>query len=179
MGDLTKGAPIYSESDSDDRVHSKILDAADPDGVGKQASVSDNELHTKARTMDGNGNANSPSNPIFVNEVSSGQTVEDDDDEAVDVAKNASASHTFSPAADSNVKKLIFTSSGSAKFEVQIGAPAGEVRKFVAMIGDQGGTKEIDIDYNMPVLSTDNIKIVKTNLAPAQSLYSYVALENS
>lgn len=178
MTDLTKGAPVYSEADSDDLLLNKLVDGTDPLGVDKQCQVSEKELHTKARTMDGNGNANSAANPIYVNEVSSGQTVEQSEDEAVDVAKNASADHDFSPAAESRAKEIICSASGSAKFEVLIGVALSEVKRFTLFVGDQGGTVEKKFDYAESVLATENVKVTKTNLAPAQSLYSTIVLEN-
>lgn len=49
MSDFNSSLPIRSESDGTDaRVHTKIVDYADPSGTNKQAQVSDNALHVKA-----------------------------------------------------------------------------------------------------------------------------------
>ena len=48
MDDYTSGLPIRSEKDGlDERVHTKIVDFTDPDGVDKQVEVSEKLIHNR------------------------------------------------------------------------------------------------------------------------------------
>ena len=48
MADYDSGLPIRTEADgADERVHTKIVDYADPDGASKQLEVSEGKAHTR------------------------------------------------------------------------------------------------------------------------------------
>ena len=56
MADYDSSLPIRTEADGlDERLHSKLVDFADPDGTGKQVEVSEKLLHVRKFAKDSDG----------------------------------------------------------------------------------------------------------------------------
>lgn len=91
------------------------------------------------------------------------------------VAAAASVNHDYSAAGGAFLlDKIVVSSSGASKAEIEIGQAGLGVPKLVVFIPSEGGTKEVKFDPQLSVPNTEEVRIVHTNRNKnkAQDLYS-------
>lgn len=153
------------------------------DGSGlAQIDLADHAItNTNALPISKDNSANSETNPIFVQTVTtavSGAEIHDFD-QAAAVAADSTSNHDYTVANTTFLlKSVIVSASGNGKFEVQVGPLAGLVTKAVGFLtGREGDTKQIDFcpAIEIPSTSTGTIRIIRTNREnQAQDLYSTI-----
>jgi len=126
-------------------------------------------LADDAIKISGNANANTETNPIFVQNVStviSGEEVHNYDT-SVNVAVDTADNHDYAVTGTSFLlKSVIVSASGNVKFEVQTGPVATLVTRAVGFLnGRQGDTQQLFFDppIEVPVASTGTVRIARTN----------------
>lgn len=113
-------------------------------------------------------NANSETNPIFVQVVStavSGEEVQDYDTAAA-VAKDASDNHDYTVAGTTFLlKSVIVAASGAMKVEIQAGPLASLVTKAVIFTTASKLTEQVFFDppIEVPVTSTGTVRLIRRN----------------
>lgn len=175
MSDRIGSQPVRTESDVDEKLQSKIVDYTTP-SQGMEVD-SDGDAHVKAKLRDDAGDAfGTSSNPVFVAQGDNSNVEIHDFDEGVDIAKDASDDHLYSPANNTKVKSLHLSASGLAKFEVKFGPTAGQVLKYVYF--NSASKPSLDVQFPAPIElagGADSLTVTRTNLDnQAQSLYSTV-----
>jgi len=174
MADIDSGLPVRSVQDVDERLQSKIVDFTTP-SQGMEVDA-DNDAHVKAKLRDDSGAAfGVESNPIYVTPTDNPQDEIHDFDVATAIAKDASADHSYSPAAGAKIKSVHLSASGHAKFEISFGVTASEVLKYVYFNSTAKPSEEFTFPAPITLASTDTMIITKTNLDnQAQDLYSTI-----
>ena len=125
--------------------------------------------------------ANAELNPLYVynvNTVTSGNEQQDYEEE-VDIASDASANHDYTVAGTTFLlKQIIVSGSGSYKYEVQVGAIAALATVMVGFsTGRQGDTDSITfaVPIEVPATGTGTVRVVVTNRqGTAVSIYSTI-----
>lgn len=123
---------------------------------------------------------NTALNPIFVQVVTTGVSSNEihDYDTAASVAGDATDNHDYTVTGTTFLlKRVIMSSSGGSKVEVQTGPVAGLASKAVAFIPKEGGTQQLVFDppIEVPVTSTGTVRLIRTNRqGSAQDLYSTI-----
>ena len=125
--------------------------------------------------------ANSETNPIFVQPVTtaiSGQEIHDYD-VAVAVASDSTSNHDYAVTGTTFfLKSVIISGSGNIKAEIQAGPTASLVTKAVVFLtGRQGDTKQVDFNppIEVPITATGIVRVIKTNRqGTATDLYSTI-----
>jgi hypothetical protein len=128
------------------------------------------------------GTANSETNPIYVQVVTgvvSGVEVHDYN-EGVDVAKDATDTHTIAVTAATTfmVKSVIVAASGSARYELQTGSPTGTFTTH-AMLFTGPGQLSFQAHFDPPIelahATDEEVRVIRRNDDnAAQSIYSTV-----
>jgi len=148
-------------------------------------SASDFDIRNLTLTDDAvkvskDSNANSITNPIFVQVVTTGlQTTEVCSyDTSTDVASDTPDSHDY-PVTGSTflLKSVIFAASGGIKVEIQTGPVGTLVTKAVAFIPKEGGFGQVFFDppIEVPVASTGTVRVIRTNRqGQVQDVYSTI-----
>ena len=137
-------------------------------------------LTDDAVKVSGNSSANSITNPIYVQTVSTGiQSTEICSwDTSVDVAADTADNHDYTVVGSTFLlKSVIFAASGGLKVEVKVGPVASLAVKAVAFIPKEGGFGQIVFDpaIEVPVASTGTIRVARTNRQGAvQDVYSSI-----
>jgi len=174
MSDIKAGLPIRSKQDVDERVQSKLVDYTNP-SQGMEIDT-DGDAHVKAKLRDDSGSAfGIESNPIYVTTTDNPQDEVHDYDKASAIAKDASATHTYSPSAGAKIRSLHLSASGMAKWEIAYGVTSSEVEKYVYF--NSVSNPNIIARFQAPITlaSTDSMVITKTNLDnQAQDVYSTI-----
>jgi hypothetical protein len=145
-----------------------------------RASVSLDAVTVTAVPISKDGSANSETNPIYVktvNTVVSGSEIHDYDTASA-VAGDATDNHDYTVAGTTFLlKKIILSSSGGSKVEVQTGPVASLATKAVGFIAKEGGTLQMEFNppIEVPVTSTGTVRLIRTNRqGAAQDLYSTI-----
>jgi len=137
-------------------------------------------LTDDAVKVSGNSSANSITNPIYVQTVSTGiQSTEICSwDTSVDVVADTADNHDYAVVGSTFLlKSVIFAASGGLKVEVKVGPVASLAVKAVAFIPKEGGFGQIVFDpaIEVPVASTGTIRVARTNRQGAvQDVYSTI-----
>lgn len=176
IGTVSTLTSITNDVSIDDGGNSITVDDG---GVNLNVDIAEQSLTALKISKD--ANANSETNPIYVQSVDTAVSASEvhDFDEAVDVAGAGSSNHDYTVTGTTFLlKSIIVASSGNSKFEVQTGPVATLVTRAVGFItGREGDTKQITFDpaIEVPVTSTGTIRVIKTNTeGSAQSLYSTI-----
>lgn len=126
-------------------------------------------------------NANTETNPIYVNVVDAPVSASEvhDYDTAAAVASDASDNHDYAVANTTFLlKSVIVSGSGNIKFEIQTGPTVSLATVAVGFLtGRQGDTKQINFDpaIEVPVTGTGLVRIIRTNRqGAATDLYSTI-----
>lgn len=142
--------------------------------------IRDLTLATDAVRVSGNSTANSETNPIFVQVVStavSGEEVQNYDT-SVAIATDATDNHDYTVAGTTFLlKSIIVAASGEMKAELQTGPVASLVTRAVIFTSASDLTKQIFFDppIEVPATSTGTIRIIRTNRDnQAQDVYSTI-----
>ena len=112
--------------------------------------------------------ANSETNPIFVQPVTTGisGTEIHDFNQGVAVAADATSNHDVAVVGTTFfLKQVHFSSSGGIKVEVQTGSVASLATKAVGFIKRQGGVNVIEFTppIEVPITGTGTIRVIRTN----------------
>lgn len=160
------------------------LEDANGDGIAVDASgnlaidIAAQSLTAVAVSAD--NNANNSGNPIFVNVTNFGASAgEIHDFDTATVASDATSNHDYTVVnAEMSTKKVVVSSSGAAKFEVQAGPIAALVTVAVLFIPKKGGTDCLDLSsvpLLTPVAATGTVRVIRTNReGSSQDLYSTI-----
>lgn len=123
-------------------------------------------------------NANSQTNPIFVQTVDNAITGEVTDyNTASAVAADATSNHDYTVTSTMKLRQITVAASGGAKFEIQVGPVASLVSKKVGFIPKEGGVVEVHFNppLEVPNTSTGTVRVIRTNRqGQAQDLYSTI-----
>jgi len=124
---------------------------------------------------------NTELNPIFVEIVESSlSTIEVHDyDTAVSVVGDGSSDHDYTVVGTTFLlQKIVMSSSGAAKFEVQTGPIASLVTVAVVFIPKRGGTECLDITKvprEVPDTLTGTVRVIRTNReGSSQDIYTTI-----
>lgn len=114
-------------------------------------------------------NANSETNPIFVQTVNTAVSGEEvhDYDTAASVASDATSNHDYTVTGTTFLlKSVIFSGSGNVKAEIQGGPIAGLSTVAVGFLTGRGGdTKQLFFDppFEVPATGTGTLRVIRTN----------------
>lgn len=167
--DVANGNPVPVS----DAGGSITVDASDLD-------VRNLNLTDDAVKVSANATANSATNPIYVQTVSTGILGNEihNYDTSSDVAADTADNHDYTVAGTTFLlKSVIFAASGGLKVEVQTGPVASLATKAVAFISKEGGFGQLFFDppIEVPVTSTGTIRVIRTNRqGQAQDVYSTI-----
>lgn len=137
-------------------------------------------LTDDAVKVSANTSANSITNPIYVQMVTTGlQTTEVHSyDTTVDVAADTGDNHDYTVTGTTFLlKSVIFAASGGLKVEIQTGPLASLATKAVAFIPKEGGFGQVFFDppIEVPVTSTGTVRVIRTNRqGQVQDVYSTI-----
>lgn len=174
MADFKSSLPIVTlDQDGADL----IGQIADGGGSGNKAEVdANNDLHVLAKITDSDGGDINGANPLPV--TFKAGTCTDDYDTAAAVASMGTSDHDFAPGVAGDVVGLVLSSSGCAKWELQVGAAASEVTKAVWFTSAAEQSRTVSLPCGLGVGATDNIKLVRTNRdEQAMDVYSTILFE--
>lgn len=252
MSDYKSGQPIRSEKDGlDERVHIKMVDYSDPDGVDKQVEVSEKLAHvrvfgedaagTKRQVklsesgnvaLDGDYDAATNTNPTSAGLIahdrnaakdethqnkrvsavdstvdtdvtaldvgirdeqgnpfttdnplpieiaeSAGDEVHDYNESAVDVAKDATDTHTYVVPAGKVflLEQVLCSASGRAKFEIATGAVASEVTAGVRFVSASNHDSDWNLRRTLKLAAGEQVLITRINRDnQPQALYTTI-----
>lgn len=145
-----------------------------------QLDIDDLNLTDDAVRISGNTVANSETNPIFVQVVStaiSGEEVQNYDTSSA-IASDATDNHDYTVAGTTFLlKSIIYSASGAMKIELQTGPVASLVTKAVAFTSPSNPTGQLFFDppIEVPATSTGTIRIIRRNDDnQAQDVYSTI-----
>lgn len=174
MADIDSALPIRSKQDVDERVQSKLVDYTNP-ALGMEIDA-DSDAHVKAKLRDDSGAAfGIESNPVYVTTTDNPQDEIHDFNQAVAIAKDASADHSYSPTAGAKIRRVHLAATGFAKFEISFGVTGAEVLKYVYFNSTAQPSVDVTFDSPITLAATDSIVVTKTNLDnQAQDLYSTI-----
>lgn len=137
-------------------------------------------LAADAVKVSGNSTANGPTNPIYVQVVSTGVLSDEvhNYNTAASVAGDGTSNHNYTVVGTTFLlKRVTLASSGGSKVEVQTGPVASLVSIRTAFIPKDGGYVELNFDppREVPVTSTGTVRLIRTNRqGQAQDLYSSI-----
>jgi len=167
--DVANGNPVPVS----DAGGSITVDASDLD-------IRNLNLTDDAVKVSANATANSVTNPIFVQMVSTGILGNEihNYDTTADVASDTGDNHDYTVTGTTFLlKSVIFAASGGLKVEVRTGPVASLATKAVAFISKEGGFGQLFFDppIEVPATSTGTIRVVRTNRqGQAQDVYSTI-----
>jgi hypothetical protein len=137
-------------------------------------------LTDDAVKVSGNSSANSITNPIYVQVVTTGlQTTEVHSfDTSVDVASDTGDNHDYTVTGTTFLlKSVIFAASGGLKVEVLVGPLATLVPLATTFISKEGGFGQVFFDppKEVPATSTGTVRVIRTNRqGQVQDVYSTI-----
>lgn len=110
-------------------------------------------------------NANSETNPIYVQMVTTTTSANEvnDYDTAAAVAKDASDTHTYTAINTFLLKSVIVASSGAMKSEIKAGAAAAETTRAVVFTSGAKPTEQVFFDPPIEITTGQNILVVRRN----------------
>jgi len=156
----------------DDNGGSLTVDQATHDSLNANANIQVGDADVSSSNpvpVSKDGSANSETNPIFVQPVTTGVSASEihDYDTAAAVAGGATDNHDYTVANTTFLLKQVhFASSGALKVEVQTGPVASLVSIAVGFLPKAGGTGVIDFNgvaREVPVTSTGTVRVIRTN----------------
>lgn len=142
--------------------------------------IRDLTLALDAVQVSGNSTANGPTNPIYVQVVSSGILGNEihSYDTTANVASDTGDNHDYTVTGTNFLlKSVIFSASGGLKVEIQIGPIAALVTKAVGFINKEGGFGQLFFDppIEVPSTLTGTVRVIRTNRqGQAQDVYSTI-----
>jgi len=156
----------------DRKVLTRVVGATDANRLDITAS-GEAKVDITAQTLTAlkvskNSSANSETNPIFVQPVTtavSGEEIHDYNTGAA-IASDATSNHDYTVAGTTFfLRSLIFSASGSIKVEVQTGPVLSLVTKAVGFLGRTGEMQQMFFDppIEVPVTSTGTVRVIRTN----------------
>lgn len=115
-----------------------------------------------------NDDANSNSNPIYVQSVGAVETITKVHNYATNIlASNATANQNYTVVGTIfRLKRVIGSSTGQAKFEIQVGPIASLVTKAIILVAPNCRTNEVTFDppIEVPVTGTGTVRVIHKNL---------------
>lgn len=191
MSDYNSSLPIRTENNGDVAV--KIVDGTTPsqalgvDSSGRtttkiQDSSGDNldsvNQALKVALNDEAGNAFTEANPLPVMISETSGTEIHDYSTASAVAAAASSNHDYTPAAEFDLKQVICSASGKAKFELQIeDGPAAATYTTKAVQFNSTASPNCIINLSVPLVVATGVKVrvIRTNKDnQSQDVYSTI-----
>lgn len=164
----TVGNVLHVRNDSPDETHQTLR------WTGINGATDTDVWAADVAIRDQNGDAYTTANPLPVYSVATENGVEIHDfNEAVDAAFNTPVNHDYTTAAKTLIRNLIFTSSGYAKFEVQVGDGTTFDTLTVAMTSAQNKTVEVSFGSPKEVALGEVVRIIKTNLEECNDINLY------
>lgn len=96
---------------------------------------------------------------------------------AASVAPSATSTHSYTPVATKQLRKIIISGGARLKAEIQYGASGSETTKAVVFTSAANPVVTVDFPEGISLGSGDTIKIIRTNNDnQAQDLYSTIVL---
>lgn len=172
-GAVAAGTPRMTLASDDPAVVAlQIMD--DWDNGADQANIDIAACSTYV-TVSKDSNANSITNPIYVQSVTTGTTTTEIHDYAT-TADTGNNDYTVT-GTTFLLKSVIFGASGAMKAEIQTGPVGTLVTKAVGFIPKAGGTEQLFFDppIEVPATSTGTVRVIMTNReGSAMSVYSTI-----
>lgn len=168
--DVSGSSVTVSATNLDIRDLVFATDKVDVSGSSVTVSATDLDIRDLNLTQDavkvsGNTSANSVTNPIFVQDVSSVITGEVNSYSTATVGAGATSNHDYTVTTAMRLESIEFACSGAMKVEVQVGPVASLVTKAVGFIPNAGGNNRIVFKpaIEIPVTSTGTVRVIRTN----------------